>query len=229
MLGVLCGEVVFFCFWSCKGGVGTTVSAVGCATALANDGIDVLMIDFAGDVDAVFGVPVTKPGISDWLGQSGEIETLPRLAEHVAAGISLITQGEASDSAPPEDHVDVLCAALRNEPRHVVCDLGTSHFGSAGAGLAAALIDACDRSVLVTTGCYLALRRMARVDRRVDAICFVDEPGRALGPEDAARVVGAPVLATVTHDRSIARSVDAGVIAGRWPRRHLRLMQGLVS
>ena len=205
------------------------MSAVGCAAALANDGIDVLMIDCAGDVDAVFGVPVTKPGINDWLVQSGEIETLPRLADHVAAGIVLITQGNALNTAPPADHIEVLCAALANEPRHIVCDLGTSQPGSPSAALATALIDGCDRSLLVTNGCYLALRRMAHVDRRVDGICFVDEPGRALGPEDAARVIGAPVLATVPHDRSIARAVDAGVIAGRWPRRHLRLMQGLVS
>jgi hypothetical protein len=46
---------------------------------------------------------------------------------------------------------------------------------------------------------------------------LVSEAGRALRASDVAAVLGAPVVAEVPFDLSIARAVDAGLLARRCP------------
>ena len=88
------------------------------------------------------------------------------------------------------------------------CDL-TVHDGPANQGT----------NLLVTRACYLALRRAVHLAGCASAagVVAVLEPGRALGCEDIAAVLGLPVIATVPLRADIARAVDAGVLAARLP------------
>lgn len=81
-------------------------------------------------------------------------------------------------------------------------------------------------SILVTRLCYLALRGTANFETP-NRIVVVAEPGRPLKGSDVARSVGAPVDATVRWDPSVARSVDAGMVAVGIPR-SLRVVSSLL-
>jgi hypothetical protein len=72
-------------------------------------------------------------------------------------------------------------------------------------------------TLLVTRGCYLALRRAVRQTTRPAGVVLVEEPGRALGANEVAEVIGAPIVARVPVRPAIARAVDAGVLAARLP------------
>jgi hypothetical protein len=72
-------------------------------------------------------------------------------------------------------------------------------------------------TLLVTRGCYLALRRAVRQTTRPAGVVLLEEPGRALGANEVAEVIGAPIVARVPVRPAIARAVDAGVLATRLP------------
>jgi hypothetical protein len=57
---------------------------------------------------------------------------------------------------------------------------------------------------------------MPLVARAAGAV-LVDEPGRALGEREVGEVLGLPILARFPVRASVARAVDAGVLAARLP------------
>jgi hypothetical protein len=57
---------------------------------------------------------------------------------------------------------------------------------------------------------------------------LVEEGGRALAARDVASVLGVPVLATVPVRGTVARAVDAGVLASRLPDGLARPVRDLV-
>jgi hypothetical protein len=73
------------------------------------------------------------------------------------------------------------------------------------------------RNILVTRHCYLALRRFVALNLQVDGIVTIGEPGRALSDRDIERACGAPVIASLLWDPTVARAVDAGLLAARPP------------
>lgn len=70
------------------------------------------------------------------------------------------------------------------------------------------------RAILVTRSCYLALRRAVARPVEPSRVVAIMEDGRALSVRDIERTIGAPVTA-VPCDPAIARTVDAGLLAGR--------------
>ena len=54
-------------------------------------------------------------------------------------------------------------------------------------------------------------------DRAYFVLVVVEEPGRAIGAKEIADVLGRPVIARVPSRDSVARAVDAGVLAHRLP------------
>ena len=72
------------------------------------------------------------------------------------------------------------------------------------------------RYAVVRGPCYLALATLVSLpDLRPDGVILVAEPGRALSAADTSAVLGVPVVATVPVRPSIARLIDAGLLAGR--------------
>jgi conjugative relaxase-like TrwC/TraI family protein len=73
---------------------------------------------------------------------------------------------------------------------------------------------------------YLALRTLLADDYGLDGIVLLTEPGRALTRRDVTDVTGIEIVATVPVTPAVARSIDAGLLAGRLDRmsefRHLR-------
>lgn len=85
-------------------------------------------------------------------------------------------------------------------------------------------------SFLVTRHCYLALKRGVAAVIEADTchgIITIGEPGRALTDADVSRVYGVPVVASIPFDPSIARCVDAGLLAARYPQ-NLRPLANLL-
>ena len=67
--------------------------------------------------------------------------------------------------------------------------------------------------------CYLALRTIVvEPTSRPDGIVLVAEAGRSLTSRDVADVTGVPVVATVSVDPGVARTIDAGLLVARLHR-----------
>lgn len=206
--------------WSVKGGSGTTVVACALALAAARDG-DVVLVDLAGDAPAVLGVaepPVA--GIHGWL--AGASSSLDGCATRAADRLLLVPAGaRAAATGPgPAPHRTAAVADARWEALVAAASaLAPTVVVDAGTGAPPeALVESADHALLVLRPCYLALRRASVQDRRPTGVVLVTEPGRALGRRDVEGVVGARVRSEVPVDPSIARCVDAGLLATRLPR-----------
>lgn len=200
--------------WSSKGGAGTTVVAASLALLLARrSGAGALLVDLAGDAPAALGLPEPDtPGLAGWLNAGANVpaDALNRLEQPVGDGLALLARG--SGALPPA-RAEVLAALLASDARPVVADCGAEPDGAALVVAASAT-----RSVLVTRACFLALRRALQAPLRPSEIVLLTEPGRSLTRHDVEDCVGAPVVAEVAVDPSVARAVDAGLLATRLPR-----------
>lgn len=207
--------------WSAKGGVGTTVIAASLALSLAErHPAGVLAVDLAGDLPAVLGL-ADEPGagIGDWLAAGDEVgdDAWQHLEQAPQGDLHLLPTGTAcTQSRHEERRAAHLVDALALDPRTVVVDAGLVR-GTTGA--AAVLVRKATLSLLVTRGCYVALRHGVAAPHRPTGVVLVAEAGRALDVDDVEQVIGAPVVARVGWEPAVARAVDAGLLATRLPRR----------
>ena len=198
--------------WSVKGGSGTTVIAAAVSLLLARrlPG-EVVLVDVGGDAPAALGLPdLGGPGVLDWLATPGlEPSALGRLEVEAGAGLRLLPRGSASPGVA-DGQAERLIEALGDRSA-VVVDAGPA------SPLAFDLAASATVSLLVLRPCYLALRRALAAPVRPSAVVVIEEPKRSLDPTDIEDVLGVPVRAVVPWDASIARCVDAGLLAARLP------------
>lgn len=193
--------------WSAKGGSGTTVVAASLALTRPRP---VVLVDLAGELPAVLGLAEPSgPGVAGWFDADAGPARLHDLLVDVVDGVRLLPRG----SALPQ---------WRDDRWHLLVDelsTGAALIVDAGSGEPApALRASADRSLLVTRACYLALRRAVAMSARPDGIVLVEEVGRALRRVDVEHALGAPVVASLPVDPTIARAVDAGLLTTRLPR-----------
>lgn len=82
----------------------------------------------------------------------------------------------------------------------------------------------CHVTYLVIRSCYLALSRANRELRaREDGFVFITEPDRAITASDAEYVLGTRCVCELTTDPSVARAIDAGLLASRVPKGLMKL------
>ena len=209
---------MLFACWSSKGGSGTTVVAAALGLLLARAAPSgALLADLAGDLPTVLGL-AAPPGIglADWLAAGPDVpdDALGRLEVDAGAHLRLLPW-RGGQGAPITDvgRGEALAAALSADPRPVVVDCG-----SGGTGAALAVASSATVSLLVIRPCYLALRRALDAPLRPSGVVLVTEEGRSLGRADVEDVLGVPVRAEIRVDPTVARAVDAGLLAGRLPR-----------
>jgi hypothetical protein len=234
------------CCWSSKGGSGTSVVAASLALVAAGRTHGSLLVDLCGDQPGVLGLSEPAgPGVLDWLadGVDAPPDALGRLEIDVVAGLRLLPAGSADDphagnqpaatgavsansvrrDRERHDQFTLLLTLLGVQQRHVVVDAGRVDSSSCpGVRMLAA---SAEVSLLVVRPCYLSLRRVAKSGIRPTAVVVVSEPWRSLTGADVADVVGAPVVAEVALEGSVARTVDAGLLATRLPRPLVRALR----
>ena len=201
--------------WSAKGGSGTTVVAAALALTLAErTGGGVTMVDAAGDVPAVLGA--AEPGglgLGDWLADpDAPADAVANLVVPCTDRIGVVPRGTVEPRTAGADAARLAGFADALQDRSVVVDAGS------GASAFLDLVAVARTSLLVARPCYLSLRRAVALGGRCDGIVLLSEPGRALGRRDVESVLGAPVVAEVPVEPSLARAVDAGLLATRIPR-----------
>lgn len=206
-------------FVSPKGGSGTTVTAVATAVHLAEQHGQALLIDLCGDVPATVGIAeAAGPGVGDWLADdTATAETLLLASTATDGSLLVCHRGAAVPDAP---RWSALAAALAAMPMPVVVDAGTSPLDPALRSASAAVW-------AVVRPCYLALRRAVSMPRP-DGVVLLEEPGRALTHSDVANVLGVSVVARIPVEPTVARAVDAGLLASRAGRllgRHVASLQ----
>jgi hypothetical protein len=207
---------VVICCWSSKGGSGTTVVATALALMLGQRSpAGAVLADLCGDAPAVLGIaePAGSLGLAGWLAAGGDVpaDGLGRLEQSVAPGVHLLARGRGPLVA---SRAGELFAALDADPRPVIVDAGLAAPASAGAVIASA----ATVSLLVVRPCFLALRRAVDALIRPSAVVLVCEEGRALTADDVENALGVPVRAEVMVTPTVARAVDAGILATRLPR-----------
>src|SRR5689334_23894466 len=121
------GGNVLVCFWSPKGGSGTSVFAAAAAVVLAREG-PARLADLAGDQPAIFGLATDPdPGLRDWLriGPEAPTDALDRLPVAAAGGALALLGAGSGDvvSASPEAGA-ALAVALGADARPTVADVG---------------------------------------------------------------------------------------------------------
>jgi hypothetical protein len=208
---------VLICFWSPKGGSGTSVVVAAAGLVLARSG-PARIVDLDGDQPAVLALahePAT--GLNDWLraGVTAPVDALAHLAVDITPRLALLPAGEADPDADVAPEAGAaLAVALDSDPRPAVCDLGRLD-----TPVLRAFAEVAGRNIVVVRGCYLALRRGLQHPAIEDAVgaILVEEHGRSLGARDVEDVFGVPVLATIVARSPIARAVDAGVLTTRLP------------
>jgi len=198
-----------FACWSVKGGSGTTVFASALALALAAKRGRATLIDLDGDVPAVLGLQERSGhGIRDWLASSTrEHDSLASLRIAATTKVDIIPAGSASSFS----------ADALEDLRTVVDDNTVIDFGALRPP--DVFRESCSADWLITRPCYLSLRRAARLEQRPRGVVVLREAGRALTRRDIESVTGAPVVAEIGVSDVIARSVDAGLLATRLPKR----------
>lgn len=200
--------------WSVKGGVGTTVVAVGAAVAASSREAPALLVDLVGDVPTTLGLdePI-GPGVAEWLAAGGDVppDALARLAVPVARGLDLLPRGSG---ALVTDRAPLLVQLLGASGRTVVVDAGDP----TSVASSRLVVAEADRSLLVTRLCPLGLRRAAAAPVLPSGVVVVREVGRTTPIAEVARIVGAPVVAEVAVDPAVARAVDGGLARRRLPR-----------
>jgi len=208
-------------FWSVKGGSGTSVVSALTALGAVRLGLDPLLIDLAGDQAAVLGVDKEPElGVRQWLdGGSGvSRDALTRLGVRVVDGLTLVGLGDpttpgAVPAATYAGSARRLLSSMGSGP--AIIDAGTLR---SPHGVAGDVLEAADRSVLVTRPCFLALRRASSFPLRPTEIVLVDEPKRSLDRHDIEDVMGVPVIEVVRWSSTLARAVDAGQLTRRGAR-----------
>jgi hypothetical protein len=207
--------------WSPKGGSGTSVLAAACALVMTRGpAAGCRLVDLGGDQPAIFGLAADPDlGVADWLaaGPEAPVEALDRLLVEAGPGVALLPSGAGARSLHPRARAEAgaaLAVALRDLPVPVVADCARADDPAARA-----LVEVADARVVVVRGCYLALRRAVQspVVPACTGAVLVDEPGRSLTRREIADVLGLPVIARVPVRDTVARAVDAGVLASRLP------------
>ena len=108
--------------WAVKGGSGTTVVATAMAIAA---GAPTLLVDLAGDVPAVLGIPEPDgPGVFDWLSSEAPSSRLAALEMRVDGHATVLPCGRMAPVAP--ERWQELATWLRAERRNVVVDAGST-------------------------------------------------------------------------------------------------------
>lgn len=211
------------CFFASKGGVGCSVTAAA-TSLLSSAQHDTLLVDVSGDQCDLLAVPDDQPGLREWLTAPSALpDTLARLEMRVSDRLSLLPGGDGARVGRVEpDRLTMLAALLAEDGRRVVVDVGRT----TGDGSAETLLGLADRTVLVVRPCYLALRAATEASPPDDVV-LIDEPGRALRPDDVAAALDTGSLLVIPHDLGVARRVDAGLLASRLPR-SLRPLRGLL-
>ena len=206
--------------WSAKGGAGATSVTALLALALVERADEVLVVDFCGDLPAVFGVEVddAAPGLSDWCAlDRPDSDALGRIEVPVRSGLQIVCRGTGALPHDPGHLMQV----LEGSRRTVLIDCGqvADHhpFGHR------AMVSATE-SLLVTRECFLNLRAVQRLAHVPSGVVVIKEPRRSLGRADVESAAQAPVVAEVAFDPDIARAIDAGLVAARLPRSLLRRM-----
>jgi hypothetical protein len=207
--------------WSPKGGSGTSVLAAACALVVARGASGgCRLVDLAGDQPAIFGLAADPDlGAGDWLaaGPEAPVEAIDRLLVEAAPGVALLPAGAGVRTLQPRAQAEAgaaLAVALRDLPVPAVADCGRAEDPAARA-----VVEVADARVVVVRGCYLTLRRAVQSPLlpTCTGAVLLDEPGRSLTRREIADVLGTPVIARVPVRDSVARAVDAGVLASRLP------------
>ena len=205
------GGTVIVC-WSLKGGSGTTVVSAALALTLAQrNNSTVRIVDLAGDIPSALGIAEPSgEGVTNWL-QQPQRAPIQSLQIPVTARVSLLPRGTGPlmHHDLTAEHCNALATELDTSSELTVVDAGSGHIPQ--------LINNATTSLLVIRPCYLALRKAAHLAVKPHGIVLINEPGRSLGKRDVESVVGAPVLVELPLDPTIARCVDAGLLASRIP------------
>lgn len=189
--------------WSMKGGEGVTTAAALAAVG-ASAGRPTLLVDLAGDQTVMFGTGNSTAGIGDWSRGSAHTAYLQGLEIGVTDTLSILDRGRQSFKWG-DGREDQLIDWLRSQRRQVIVDAGAidpfARYEGEDLDLRKAIIHNSDRSLVVTSPGYVALRKASLNLIRPDGAIVVEPPHTPVwGLEDVTTAIDTPVVATLPYN-----------------------------
>lgn len=218
---------------SSKGGTGTSTITAGLAALTAHRHgertrqTSPLVVDFIGDLPAIFGVAYPTSGLAEWLNRLVDHEFSDLVIE-CGQSIRLMSSGSLPLPEATSSQWNRFAAVIGEEianGHQVFIDCGTQPIPEA---LLPRLTPKSGRTLLVLRPCYLALRRAMAEDIDADGIIVVTGGGRVLTSKDVEAVLGLPVVAEVPLDPDIARRVDSGLFHSQLPKALVTHLSSLI-
>ena len=211
---------MFIVCWSPKGGSGTSVVASALALILASSGRETLLVDTAGDLASVLGLPPGDgDGLSDWLLAPSDVSADALSLLEVPAGerLQLLGAGTSTRAAINPERIVLAAELLSRSARWVVVDAGSD-------GTPEPWLVQGASAVMVLRACYLGIQAARAHPLALGtSVVVVEEPGRALRLADVAAVFTGHRVIAVPWDPAVSRAVDSGLLAHRMPRSLNRL------
>lgn len=188
--------------WSMKGGEGVTTAAALAAVG-ASAGRPTLLVDLCGDQTVMFGTGNSTAGIGDWSRGTAHTAYLQGVEIPVTDTLSILDRGRQGFKWG-DGREDRLVDWLRSQRRQVIVDAGTIDPFSRNEGedleLRKAIIHNSDRSLVVTSPGYVALRKASLNLIRPDGAIVVDPPHTPVwGLEDVTAAIDTPVVACLPY------------------------------
>lgn len=221
-------------FWSAKGGVGTTTTALIAAINVARRGVRTVVLDLGGDMPSALGIRVPAHGLTDLLALEGPPTAVQveRVTEAINPTLAVLRRGSVHPddlASAPEVGALMLAAVLDGLGRSyqsIVVDCGCVTPNRVGAvdptWIAHELLRAANVRVVVTRLCYLSIARtraaLSGLGPLYSDMVIVREGGRALRVRDLDDSFGFSSIEVIEADPSIARMVDCGSLVRRAPK-----------
>jgi hypothetical protein len=108
---------------------------------------------------------------------------------------------------------------------NVVVDAGS--LGRSNPSALSELLNGVDHSLLMVKSCFLAVHAAVGTTLRVDGVVVFGDEERRITDHDISAALGHRVRTTMLLQPSVARAVDAGLLAARLPRSFTRSLEAL--
>lgn len=221
-------------FWSAKGGVGTTTTALIAAVNVARRGVRTVLVDLGGDMPSALGVRVPVHGLTDLLAleRSPSAAQVERVSEAVNPTLTILRRGSlAPDEIATAREaavlmLDAVLEVLGRAYQAVIVDCGclapNRESPVDAAWISHELMRRADLRIVVTRLCYLSIARtraaLSGLGPLYTDMVIVREAGRALRVRDLDDSFGSSSIEVIEADPGIARMVDCGSLVRRAPK-----------
>lgn len=205
-------------FLSSKGGVGTSAIVAGIAVSRLQKNEKVLIIDFGGDIPAIF-CEKNDPsyGITEWLNtsQTFEINSIINMMIEPVENLKIIPKGSSLvRSLESFNSLGILDEYF--DDFTILYDLSNLDYINSRYFKNI-------KSVLVTSNCYFSLRRAVSLVEKYnfDNCVFVEKNRSQIVEKHLRNIIAIKNISTIEGNNLVSKTLEAGIFYSRAPKKFI--------